>query len=64
MGQPTWSELLGIIGATVVAASTVVAYSFTNFDTKDRAVERSSFIESRLNRIEQKVDSLLERIRR
>lgn len=63
----TW---LAWIGAILVASMTMVAYAYSTFETKDAAREkiessreRDGLIVQRLDRIENKVDRVLERPR-
>lgn len=54
----TW---IAWIGATLLAALTMVAYAYQTFDTKEAAKDREGSVVQRLDRIEGKVDSLLGR---
>ncbi len=54
-------QWLAWLGATVVAAMTMAAYAFSTFETKDFSELRSVSLERRLDRIEGKVDMLVER---
>lgn len=53
------------LGATLVAcatlSATLAAYAYTNFQTKDEAKHVEQFLVERLNRIEEKLDRVIER---
>jgi hypothetical protein len=48
------------LGATVAAAATIVAFAYSNFQTKDEARIYEGNSTQRLDRIETKVDRVLE----
>lgn len=52
------------LGATVLACMTLSAFAFVTFDTKDNAKERSDGLEKRLSRMEDKLDDLLQTVKR
>lgn len=54
------SQWIAWISASVVAAATLSAFAYTNFQTKENAKEFKDDIEKRLDRIENKLDKLLE----
>lgn len=58
----TW---IAWMGATVAAIAGVVflaiTFAYGQFDTKDHAAERASHLDKRLERIETKLDSMLNR---
>lgn len=49
------------IGATLMAAITMVGFIYTNFESKADYKDWKDDLEKRLERIERKVDTLLER---
>lgn len=53
--------LITTLSAIIVTSISVVAWAYEKFDTKEAAKERAGYIENRLERIEQKLDRLLER---
>ena len=54
------SEWIAWVGATVAAAVSITVYAYNNFETKSQAVESKTDLVQRLDRIEGKVDRLLE----
>lgn len=59
-GNPT-KDWISLALAAITLLCGGMAAAFTTFETKDIAKERSSQLESRLDRIERKLDALLER---
>mgnify|MGYP001499077487 CR=1 FL=1 len=55
------SEWVAWVGATVAAAVSITVFAFSNFETKERAVEVKSDLVQRLDRIEGKVDKILQK---
>lgn len=51
---------LGGISALIVSAMALVSWSYEKFETKEAAKDRQSQIERRLERIENKIDSIRE----
>ena len=49
------------LSATVVAAAVLVSFMYTNFATKAEADIQRFSIEKRLDRLEQKIDQLVDR---
>lgn len=54
--------VLAWLGATAVAASVLVSFAYSNFSTKAEATEHKESIEKRLDRMEVKIDSILDRM--
>ena len=54
----TW---IGWLGATAVAAAVLVSFAYTNFATKAEARDQQDTITHRLDRLEGKIDAILER---
>lgn len=54
-------NLLYVLAWLVGAATGVTVFAYSTFETKDAAKDRADSISARLDRIETKVDSLLER---
>lgn len=52
------------LASTVIAAAFLVSYAYSNFETKDQAKDKSSSFEKRLDRVEQKLDILIDRVKR
>jgi uncharacterized protein Yka (UPF0111/DUF47 family) len=53
----TW---IAWLGATVMAAATMMAYAYATFDTRDAAKDREGSVVQRLDRMEDKIDHILE----
>lgn len=57
----TWVAWIGaIIVAAVVCTYGVITFAYGNFETKDQAKERAAFIVDRLQKIEDKLDRVLQ----
>ena len=54
-------QLLTTLSAIVVSSVSVVTWAYGQFETKDASRERVERLEVRLDRIENKIDHLLER---
>ena len=61
--EPVTVKWIEWLGATAVAAALLVAYAFTNFSTKAEAEQYDRNVTGRLDRIEHKIDAVLERKR-
>lgn len=57
-----FEALIAWLGATAVAASVLVSFAYSNFTTKNEATENKVSIEKRLDKMESKIDSILERL--
>lgn len=55
-------EWIAWLGATVVAAMTMVAYAYSTFETKDSAREHQGTLVERLERMESKQDRMESKI--
>ena len=54
----TW---LGAVAALIISAMTLVSWSYETFETKEISRNQQQSIERRLERIENKIDSIRER---
>lgn len=54
--------LVAWLGATAVAASVLVSFAYSNFTTKVETTENKESIEKRLDKLESKIDSILDRM--
>ena len=54
----TW---LGAVAALIISAMTLVSWSYETFETKEISRNQQQSIEPRLERIENKIDSIRER---
>jgi len=54
-------DLLTIILAVLTALGGVVSFTLGLFETKENAQNRSEIVEKRLERIENKIDSIIQR---
>lgn len=58
----SWLKFLaGAILGAMSAGAGVVSYAYTTFETKSAAIEKKADITQRLDRIETKLDRVLER---
>lgn len=57
----TVQTLLSTLSAIVISSVSVVAWAYDRFETKEIAKERVERLELRLDRIEGKIDRILER---
>ena len=55
------AQWIAWLSATVVAAATMVSAAYTQFETKDNAKDTKSELIQRLDRMEEKLDTILER---
>lgn len=55
------SQWVQWLAATAAAAISMAAYAFATFDTKDHVIEVFIQVEKRLDRIEAKLDRILEK---
>lgn len=57
------AQWIAWIGATVAAALTGLAFAYSTFETKDNAHEHMGTVEQRLDRLETKLDRVIEQTR-
>lgn len=56
------TQWIAWLGATLIAAVTVVAYAYQNFETKDEARDHTGNVMQRLDRMESKQDRMESKI--
>lgn len=57
----TWLSILAIAASFAVSGASMVNWSYSTFDTKAQALERKKDTNTRLGRIEGKLDLLINR---